>query len=75
MARYYFHLISWHDSILDEDGLEVADLAEARIEVLNAIEELRRENPVAATGWEGWRLDVTDAAGVVVLSISLDDPD
>jgi hypothetical protein len=75
VARYYFHLISWHDSILDEEGLELADLAEARVEVLNAIEELRRENPVAATGWAGWRLDVTDAAGVVVLSISLDDLD
>ena len=74
MARYYFHLVSQHEVILDKDGVEVADLAAAGAEALKAIEELRRESPSAATGWAGWWLEVTDASGVVVFSISLDDP-
>ena len=74
MARYYFHLVSEHEVILDEEGVEVADLAEAGTEALKAIEEFRRESPSAAKGWEGWWLEVTDASGAVVFSISLNDP-
>jgi hypothetical protein len=57
VARYYFHLVSQHEVILDKDGVEVADLAAAGAEALKAIEELRRESPSAATGWEGWWLE------------------
>jgi hypothetical protein len=74
VARYYFHLANRRDFIRDEDGLELADLAQARTEALKAIEELRQENPVAAMDWAGWRLDVADSSGVVVFSISLDNP-
>jgi hypothetical protein len=73
VARYYFHLVSPHEVILDDEGVEVTDLAEARAEALKTIDELRRESPSAAEGWEGWRLDVADAAGSVVFSISLDE--
>jgi uncharacterized protein YegP (UPF0339 family) len=74
VARYYFHLVSEHEVILDNEGVEVADLAAAGAEALKAIEELRRESPSAATGWEGWWLEVTDASGAVAFSINLDDP-
>jgi hypothetical protein len=53
VARYYFHLANRRDFIRDEDGLELADLAQARTEALKAIEELRQENPVAAMDWAG----------------------
>jgi hypothetical protein len=58
VARYYFHLVSEHEVILDKDGVEVADLAAAGAEALKAIEELRRESPSAATAGRagGWRL-------------------
>jgi hypothetical protein len=74
VARYYFHLVSEHEVILDREGVEVADLAEAGAEALKAVEELRQEGPSAATDWAGWWLEVTDASGVVVFSISLDGP-
>ena len=74
MARYYFHLADQHEIILDKDGVEAADRDEVYTEAARAIEELRRKNPAEAARWQGWRLDVTDAGGVVVFSISLAEP-
>ncbi|WP_046867574.1 DUF6894 family protein [Microvirga massiliensis] len=74
MARYYFHLVDRHEIIRGEKGLEVADLATARREAMRAIEEVRSKSPSTAANWKGWRLDVADAAGTIVFSISLDDP-
>ena len=74
MPQYYFHLVDQHDAIPDKDGLEVTDLAKARAEALDAIEEFRREYPSTAAEWEGWRLNVADGSGAVVFSISLDEP-
>jgi hypothetical protein len=65
VARYYFHLADRHETIPDEDGLEVSDLAKAHAEALKVIEEFRTENPTMATEWEGWRLDVADGSGAV----------
>ena len=74
MARYYFHLADRHETIPDEDGLEVSDLAKAHAEALKVIEEFRTENPTMATEWEGWRLDVANGSGAIVFSINLDAP-
>jgi hypothetical protein len=73
-VRYYFHLVDRREIIRDEEGLEVSDLAVACREAMRAIEEVRRTSPSTAADWKGWRLDVTDAAGTIVFSISLDDP-
>jgi hypothetical protein len=69
--RLFFHLVRGREIIRDESGIEVADLQEAQTEALRAIEEMRREHPSASQDWVGWRLDVTDAAGAVILSIDL----
>jgi hypothetical protein len=74
MVRYYFHLANGHETLPDEDGLELDDLAEACAEAVGAIEELRRNDPSAAAKWKGWRLDAADASGMIVFSIGLDDP-
>ncbi|MDF2972626.1 MAG: hypothetical protein K0R61_3076, partial [Microvirga sp.] len=39
--RCFFHLMSNHDEIFDNAGIEVQDLESAKIQALNAIEELR----------------------------------
>jgi hypothetical protein len=74
VVRYYFHLANPHEIILDKDGAEAADREEVYMETVRAIEELRRNNPAEPKRWEGWRLDVTDASGVVIFSISLAEP-
>lgn len=74
MTRYYFHLANGHETVPDEEGLELDDLAEACAEAVGAIEELQRNDPSAAAKWKGWRLDVANASEAVVFSIGLDDP-
>ena len=72
MERYYFHLVNGHEIVPDRVGVEAADLAAARNEAMAAIHEFRRDSP-AATGWDGWRIEVTDASGTTVMTIDLGD--
>lgn len=70
--RCYFHLVSSHDAILDETGIEVTDLTAAETEALKAIQEIREEDSAASEDWQDWQLNVTDRTGQVLLSIPLD---
>jgi hypothetical protein len=70
--RLFFHLVDREEVVRDLEGIEVADLMDARTEALRAIEELRHEDEIAARNWSGWTLNVTDAAGTLILSIDLD---
>jgi len=70
--RCFFHLVSYHDAILDETGIEVTDLAAAEAEAMKAIKELREEEGETGEGWQDWHLRVTDRSGQVFLSIPLD---
>ena len=72
--RLYFHLAAVHDSILDEVGIEVEDLDEAESETMRAIADMKVEDHSAAQELNGWRLEVTDAAGAVVFSIDFIEP-
>ena len=57
--RCYFHLENDTTRISDEDGIEVADLKEARAQAFIAVEEALDE--ASQTGWwRGWRLMVVD---------------
>jgi hypothetical protein len=60
-----------HGSNLDEDGVEVADMGQLRAHAQKAVEELRSADPSAARDWKGWRLEVTDTSGAVLLTINL----
>ncbi|KLK90975.1 hypothetical protein AA309_22595 [Microvirga vignae] len=70
--RCYFHLVSYHDAIFDETGIEVTDLETAEAEALKAINELREDDSAANEDWQDWQLNVTDRSGQVLLSIPLD---
>ena len=60
--------------IRDEEGILVLDADAALIAAMEIIQELRAEDSVSAAQWEGWRLEITDEAGKVIESLSLDDP-
>jgi hypothetical protein len=70
--RCYFHLVSSHESIPDDIGIEVSDLAMAEEMALQAIEDIREEAIQQGASWQGWRLDIMDRSGRVLLSIPLD---
>jgi hypothetical protein len=70
--RYFFNLADEQQFIVDSEGVEVADLSGLRTQVTTAIRELRREDASAARDWRGWRLEVTDTSGDLLLTINLD---
>lgn len=72
--RCFFHLLSDDDTILDDRGLEIADLQEAKVQALMAIQELRQEIDSIDEDLRGWRLHVVDGSGVILMSVSLDMP-
>ena len=72
--RCYFHLVSCHDVIVDDTGVEVAGLENAEAEARKAIQELCQEDEEADETWAGWQLNIADASGRVLLSIALTTP-
>jgi hypothetical protein len=70
--RCYFHLVNGHEFIADDTGVEIADLAKAHELALQAIEDIRAEAMQFGESWQGWRLDVGDPSGAVLLSIPLE---
>jgi hypothetical protein len=61
-----------HESIPDDAGIEVSDLTTAQDMALQAIEDIREEAIQQGASWQGWRLDIVDRSGLVLLSIPLD---
>jgi hypothetical protein len=73
VTRYYFHLVDAREIIPDGTGIEVADLEEVRAVALAAIHQFRQEHPATAAKWRDWRIEVTDAQGVIALTLKLGD--
>lgn len=69
--RCFFHLMSNHDEIFDNACIEVQDLESAKIQALNAIEELRAEIGTEAHDWSGWRLEIVCPLGTILHSVPL----
>jgi Domain of unknown function (DUF6894) len=67
--RLFFHLTNGSEVIVDDDGLEVAHLDEVRKVIAADLEELKREIPLERRN--GWRLEVTDQAGEILVSVPL----
>ena len=70
--RCFFNLIGADSSMPDPEGIEVAEREELRAEVEKVIEQMRHADPAAARDWRGWRMEVTDPSGAVLLTIDLD---
>ena len=70
--RCYFHLVNGHEIIADDTGVEIIDLARAHELALQTIEDIRAEAIQLGDTWQGWRLDVVDPSGSILLSIPLD---
>ena len=72
LVRYYFNLTDGETVIRDEEGVEASSLQAAVISAMEAVEELRAQEPLTSDEWRGWRLEIVDASGQAVQSIPLD---
>ena len=70
--RYCFNLTNGDVMIRDEEGIEASSIQAAVISALEAIEELRAQDPLNSDEWQGWRLEIVDAEGRAVHAIPLD---
>lgn len=70
--RCYFNLVNDHETIPDHAGIDASNLAIAEDMALQAIEDIREEAIQQGASWQGWRLDIVDRSGHVLLSIPLD---
>jgi hypothetical protein len=70
--RCFFHLVNGREAIMDEAGIEVADLDMAKAQAMRAIRELRQEGSGTMDEWSGWRLDIVCPEGSLLCSIGLD---
>ena len=69
--RCYFHLVNGDETILYEVGIAVSELATAQAMALQAIGDIRNEALELGASWQGWRLDIVDPSGRVLLTIPL----
>ena len=71
-ARYYFNLTNGETMIRDEAGIVASSVQAAVVSAMEAVEELRAQDPSHADEWQGWRLEIVDASGQAVQAVPLD---
>jgi hypothetical protein len=69
--RCYFNLANCSEQIPDLEGIEVSSLAQAHMQALKAVQELREEDEDGEGSWIGWRLEVTDGDGHLMFVVDL----
>jgi hypothetical protein len=68
----YFNLVSSHHTITDEEGLEVADVEEARTFAREAVAEMVQDGVAEIARWRGWVLEARNASGTVLFTMGFD---
>ena len=70
--RCYFNLVSSHHTLIDEEGLEVADVEEARTFARDAVAEMVQDGLAEIAYWRGWQMETRDALGTVLFTMGFD---
>ena len=73
MPRYFFNIVGNNRTIVDSQGVELADIAEAHQEAVASTRELISERVLRAQAPNGRRFVITDEAGTVVAEIHFKD--
>ena len=72
--RCYFNLVSSHQTLTDDEGLEVTDVEEAHTFAREAVTEMLQEGIVEIAHWQGWEVQARDASGTVLFTMGFDAP-
>ena len=70
--RCYFKLVGSDQTITDEEGLEVADMEEARTFAREAIREMAQDGVAEIAHWRGWQMEAQDASGTVLFTVGFE---
>ena len=69
-ARFYFHLVRGQERIVDRAGLELRREVVMSAAVMEKVKE-RWPGTADIDDWEGWSVEIVDAAGRIVRSLAL----
>ncbi len=69
--RCYFNLSDGEQFLQDDIGVEVTSFDLAHAETWQAIQEISNEAGTAGIDWSRWTLNMTDAAGQILHTISI----
>src|SRR5215210_4748182 len=70
--RCYFNLVSSHRTIPDDEGLEVANLDEARTFAREAVAGMIQDGIAEIARWRGWEVEARNASGTVLFTVGFD---
>jgi len=73
MTRYFLHIHNAHGDAEDEEGMEADSLAEARERAVTGIRSLLAAEAINGQINLKGRIDISDAAGKVLLSVPFTD--
>ena len=68
MARYHFNLYDGHN-LLDDEGLQLASLSEARTQGVKFVGHALSDAGEAVFRDQEWRLEVTDERGLILFAV------
>ena len=68
----YFNLVSSHRTILDNEGIEVADADEAHAFARVAVVAMVQDGVAEIAHWRGWEVEARDASGTVLFTVGFD---
>ena len=70
--RCHFNLVCAHQTLVDQEGVEVADVDQARTLAIEVALNMIRTGEAQIADWRGWRLEVTNGSGAVLFTLNLD---
>ena len=68
----YYNFVSSHRTILDNEGIEVADADEARAFARMAAAEMVQDGVAEIAHWRGWEIEARDTSGTVLFTVGFD---
>ena len=70
-VRVYFNLVRGNEIIRDGEGMDIADVGQAVLDVMETLRELSQADPARSAPWNGWTVHVTDENGTAIVTLPL----
>jgi uncharacterized protein DUF6894 len=73
MQRYFFHVRDGQGFVPDEEGVVLANMAEARVEAVRSARDILADQLREGKALDGQKIEITDAAGQVLETLAFKD--
>ena len=70
--RCHLNLVCAHQTLVDQEGVEVTDVDQARTLAIEVALDMIRTGETQIADWRGWRLEATSGSGALLFTLNLD---